>query len=272
MTTKPYEEVVARATPEEMVKPVGTIHAAATAAADVYGRAEVEKHAQATLDAWVAQLKEQTRQYTRKAMALAAIRPQAMITGGETPEAAIWSGNAPYPWFDLYCAGPFQWAPEEAYLPHKVIQVNDWAYMLGTLWRNPAPINYIAGNPSAADLLSALNFSVWFECMNLTTVADGPDFRPSPPLPTPIGGGFVNGFVALIPPGTFPTPPEGKPHLYEINLTVDATGPGPVPAALPFSGFATWIWDPDLEPAFSLRPERLPHWHYDVPARFLVHS
>jgi hypothetical protein len=274
MPAKIHEEVVAKAPPEEgMIRPIGTVRAAAAAAAEVYAREEMEKHAQATLDAWVAILKEQTRLYTRKMMAQAAKRPEVMAAGGEGPEAAFWSGNAPYPWFDLYFSGPYQWSPSaNVYMPQKVIQVNDWAYLLGTLWRNPAPINFISGNPSAADMLSALNFSVWFELVNLTTVADGPDFLPYRPLPIPIGGGFVNGFFAWIPPGTFPTPPEGKPHLYEVNLTVDATGPGPVPAALPFSGFATWIFDPDSQPAFYDIPAQGPHWHYDVPARFLVHS
>ena len=259
-------EVVARAAPE-MTKPAGMVRAAAVAAAEAYAQNEVEKHAQAILDAWVAQLKEQTRIFNRQVMA-----PKAPATG-ETAEIGFWShGSPPYSWFDLYFSGPYQWAPGSAYLPNKVIRVDEPAFFLGTLWRNPAPINYILGNPSAAEMTAALNFSIWFEGVNMTTVSDGPDFVPYFPLPMPIGGDSVIGFFAYIPPNVFPKPPEGKPHLYEINLTADVTGPGPVAAGLPFSGFANWIYDPDLEPSFLYQPEQGPHWKYDIPARFLVHS
>lgn len=271
MTTKSHEEVVTKAAPGELTSPVGMVRAAAMAAAETYAPNEVEKHAQVITDAWVSQLKEQTRVYTRQIMMQAAQIPQA----GEGPETAFWSGPAatPYSWFDLLMAGPFQLiAGTGAFQPHKVIQVNDWAFLLGALWRNPAPINNIPSNPSAAALTAAYSFSVCFEGVNLTNVTNGPDFLPSIPLPTPIGGGPVNGFFALIPPATFPAPLEGKPDLYEINLTADVTGPGAVTAALPFSGFATWMLDPDLEPPFLSRTGQPAHWHYDTPIRFLVHS
>lgn len=274
MPPKNQEEFVTRAAPGEMTRPTGMVRAAAMAAAETFGPDEVDKHAQTILDAWVAQLKEQTRIYTRKVMAQAAQTSQ----GGEGVETAFWSGPAaaPYSWFDLLFAGPFQIPiPDPAmqtFLPHKVIRFDNWAFLLGALWRNPTPINYILNNPSAAQMTSAFNFKIKFECINLSTVADGPDFLPLIPLPEPIGGGPVDGFIALIPPLTFPEPPQGEPNLYEVNLTADVTGPGVVAAGLPFTGFATWMWDPDLEPPFLFQPVQGPHWHYDVPARFLVHA
>lgn len=278
MPAKIQEEVLAKAPPEEgTVRPFGTVRAAAAAAAEAYAPNEVEKHAQAILDAWVAQLKEKTRVYARQVMMQAAqVHP-----GGEGAETAFYSGPiaAPYSWFDLVMAGPFQVVagPDGPFQPNKVIRVDEWSFMLGALWRNPLPVLFDPTSPSAAALTAAYDFKVWFEAINLTTVEDGPDFEPFLPLPSPIGGGPVDGFFALIPPDTFPAPASGKPHLYEINLTADVTGPGAVTAGLPFSGFATWIWDPDLElgfsplPWFTPRPEQGPHWHYDVPARFLVH-
>lgn len=269
MATKNPDEVIAKAAPEEGVsKSMGTVRAAAAAAAEVFGKDEVEKHAQAIAEAWVARLKEQTREYTRYAMAAS----QRAAAGGEGAEIGFWSGGFPYPWFDLYMAGPYQFAPSSfAYLPHKIIRVDEWAYLVGVLWRNPAPINYIVGNPSAADMMAALNFSAVFESIDLTNVANGPDFGPFTFGGGPIGGGFINYFYALIPPNTFPAPLQGKPTLYEVNLTVDVTGPGIVPATLPFSGFATWQFDPDLQPP-SLVPGAPPALKHDVPARFLVHS
>lgn len=259
-----------------MIKSMDTVRAAAAAAAEAYAPDEVEKHAQVILDAWVAKLKEQTREYTRVAMAQAARKPEALAQGGVQAELAGPISTAPllptYAWFDLFCAGPFQFAPGAAFLPHKVIQVTEFAFMLGVLWRNPAPINFIPGNPTAAAMMAALNFSAWFEGINLTNVTNGPDFGPFPqPQPGPIGGGFINTFFAIMPPGTFPAPPQGRPHLYELNMTVDVTGPGIVPATLPFSGFATWQFDPDTTPP-TLLPGTAPTFKQDVPCRFLVHS
>jgi hypothetical protein len=249
-----------------VVKAAGMVRAAATAAAETFAPDEMEKHAQVIADAWAAKLKEQTREYTRYAMGQAVAQTQ----GGEGAElAGITSGTPPYAWFDLYYAGPFQFAPGAAFLPHKVIRVTEDAFMIGVLWRNPAPINFIIGNPTAADMMAALNFSVWFESVNLTNVSNGPDFGPF--VFSPMGGGFINAFVVPIPGSTFPAPPQGRAHLYEINMTVDVTGPGIVPATLPFSGFATWQFDPDSQPP-TLLPGTTPTLKQDIPARFLIHS
>jgi hypothetical protein len=270
MTTKTREEVIAKAKPTEGMPSMGTVRAAANAAAEVYAQDEMEKHAQVILDAWVAKLKEQTRVYTRATMAQVARASEPVAAGGEEAELAGITSTAPflppYAWFDLFCAGPFQFAPGAAFLPHKVIRAGEPSFMLGVLWRNPAPINFIVGNPSAADMMAALNFSVWFETVNLTSVTDGPDFGPF--VFSPIGGGFINAFFA---PLTFAAPPSGKPNLYEVNMTVDVTGPGIVPATLPFSGFATWQFDPDFQPP-TLVPGTIPSFKQDIPARFLVHS
>ena len=275
MPAKIREEVVAKAAPEEdMIQPTDTVREAAYAAAETYAPDEVEKHAQVILDAWVAKVKEQTREYTRDAMARVNQKRETVAQGGAgIAELAGPISTAPllptYAWFDLFCAGPFQFAPGAAFLPHKVINVTEISFMLGILWRNPAPINFIPGNPAAAAVMAALDFTVWFEGMNLTTVTNEGDLGPF--VFSPIGGGFINAFFALITPGALPVPPQGKPNLYELNMTVDVTGPGLVPATLPFSGYATWQFDPDGTPP-TLLPGTVPTLKQDVPTRFLVHS
>lgn len=287
MPAKAKEEVYAHAAPDEgaaLAMPVGTVRAAAEAAAEAFGPDEVDKHAQAILDAWEVKLKEQTREYTRRAMALAR-GEKAMAGGGRLEMAGAIgqpAGLPPYPWFDLLAVGPFQpvpaagpppFPPAGPFLPHRVIRAAEPAFMLGALWRNPAGINWDAFNPAAAAVMSALNFTVQFEVVNLTSVSNGPDLAPV--VLAPIGGGFLNVFVVPIPAGFFPAPPQGKPTLYEIHMTVDATGPGPAAATLPFSGFSTWVFDPDgataIAPPFIL-PGVAPGYRFDVPARILVHS
>jgi hypothetical protein len=252
----------------------GSIRQAARAAAETFAPDEIEKHAQAIMDAWKARLEVHTKAYTRSMLARAA-KPKQVLEAGHTtlPEN-------PYTWFNLMCAGPYQWTPNFGFLPNKIVRYNEWAYMLACIWRNPEGVNWDPYSMSAAQIMSAYNFQVWFECVNLTTVSDGPDLGPF--NFAPIGGGYLTLFQVLMPPGTFPTPASGRAHLYEINMTMDVTGPGSWIAGGPLSGFATWIFDPDLEqeipapvpPYWPSEPtsEKPAHWHYDIPVRFLVHA
>jgi len=252
----------------------GTVRAAAEEAAEVYAPDEVEKHAQAIGEAWVALLNERTRTYARRAKAMAR---------GEGLEAAEPVAAGGYVWWNLLLAGPFQPTPPDAapFLPHKIIQAGEPAFMLAVMWRNPNPID---GQPlSASTVMSAYDYTIWCETLNLTDVTNGPDFGP---ITATFGAGAF-GFLNLhVIPITFPAPPEGKANLYEMNLTVDISGPVP---GLPFAGFATWVFDPDAEAAFGNpfcvgwdpdigwvcipsvpgAPAGLQH---DTPARFLVYT
>ena len=116
-------------------------------------------------------------------------------------------------------------------------------------------------------VMSAFNLNIWLETINLTNVVDGPDFGPI--VFAPLGGGFLNLFFVPI---AFPAPPQGKPHLYEMNLLADVAGPVP---GLPFAGYSTWVFDPDFEPPIFppfIRPGVAPHWDYDKAARFMVYT
>jgi hypothetical protein len=243
-----------------------TVAEAAQAAADAYAPEEVEKHAQAIADAWESKLKEQTRIYQKR------------FTEASKPEAAgpITLHPQPYQWWNLLMAGPFQQvAPLGPFLPSKIIRIGEPAFMVFALWRNPGPIPG-GPNPSAAQIMSPFQFSVWGETINLSTVQNGPDLGP---ITGTFGGGFINIFTSLIPAGFFPAPPDGKPYLFEMNGTVDIIGPGV--GLPPFAGFSTWVLDPDSELPFAIPflpgvgpvfvPGVGPRLQHDTPARFLVY-
>ncbi len=226
----------------------GTVSAAAVAAAAEY-EGEVEKQAEVIKEAWEAKLKEQSKKYMMAAAKQADVSKLAAgpVTGG-------------YLWWDLIVAGPYQVVtPGGPLLPRKIIQAGEFAFLLGALWRNPVPV---VPGLSAAMLMAPYSFSVWFESGNLTTWSNGPDFGP-------IAGNFGPGNLNLfLVPIAFPAPPEGKPNLYEINMTADlTTTPG-----LPFAGYSTWMYDPDTEPPFLGRPGVGPQWQHDIPVRVLVYT
>lgn len=268
------EYAVAAPEPVAKVAVGGSIRQAARAAAETFAPDEVHKHAQAIIDAWRARLQVRTKEYTRLMLAEVA-KPKPVL---ETGYVSL--PGQPYTWFDLMCAGPYKYTPTGGFLPNKVIRYDQDAFMVGCIWRNEAGLNWDPFSPSALENMSGWNFDVWFECVNLTTVSDGPDIGPI--TFAPLGAENPKVFEVQMPANTFPAPDSGRAHLYEINMTIDVTGPGDTVAGLPFSGFATWIFDPDLEqeipvpvpPYWPSEPtsEKLPHWHYDIPVRFLVHA
>ncbi|MDJ0693010.1 hypothetical protein [Mastigocoleus sp. MO_188.B34] len=207
-------------------------------------------------------LTKQTDEYTKRAMAM------ARGEGLEIAEPISIGGPVPYPWFNVILAGPFQpLLPGGPFLPQKVIRAGEPAFMIGIVWRNPVGVNWDPTAPQANVLMAAYNLRVWLETCNVTTCGNGPDFGPI--NFAPLGGGFLNGFIQPI---NFPVPQQGRPNLYEMNLTADVSGPV---GGLPFAGYATWVFNPDLEPAIFppfIRPGVPPHWDYDKPARFLVYT
>ncbi len=248
-----------------------TVAEAASAAAEMYTRDEFEKHASFIAEAWGAKIKKQTNLYVQKALALS--RGERLEEAGPvTPTLPV-----AYPWWNILLAGPFQPGaptPGGPYLPHKIFRAAEPAFMIGGIWMNPAPINWGPPGPSAADMMGALNLSIRLETINLTSVTNGPD--PAPVLMAPIGAqpgpAFFKTFVVPVGGGFFPAPPNGQPHLYELNCTADVTGPV---LGLPFAGFSTWLFDPDFEPAIfppPLMPGVPQMWQHDIPARFLVYT
>lgn len=241
-----------------------SIAAAAQEAATIFAPDEIEKHANVLMDAWGSILKKRTDEYTKQAMSMA--QGEGLEIGEPISPGAF---GIPYPWFDVLLAGPFQplGGAGGPFLPQKIIAAGEPAFMLGAVWRNPACVNWLCPSPSAATLMSPINLRIWLETCNVTTCTNGPDFGPI--NFDPLGPGFLNLFFV---PLNFPIPPEGRPNLYEMNATADASGPV---AGLPFAGYSTWIFDPDLQPPIFpplLRPGVPPHWDYDKPARFMVYK
>jgi hypothetical protein len=241
--------------------------AAATLAAETYGKDEVERHAQVIGDAWKARLQEQTKRYLQRYLRVAA---GGRVNGegieeedGEQTEAAepvTVIGGLLYPWWNILLAGPFQLGLTGPFLPSKIIRYGEPAFMLAALWRNPAPL---AGGPSAAAIMSPFTCRLYLETVNLTNVTNGPDFGP---FDVVFGGGFVN--VVFISLTGFAAPAQGRPTLYEMHAVADILGPGV--GLPPFAGFSTWLFDPDYEPPFfaPAAPGGLQH---DQPARFAIY-
>lgn len=280
MASTAAEEVVVKATPLE----ARSVARAAEEAADKYEAGDLDHHAEAISKAWEALLKEQTKQYGKQLAGVTAQMTKARTAGTEAAEPIIVVGGVPYQWWNLLLAGPFQLGvPYGPFMPTKIIRANEPSFAIVALWRNPFPL---AGGPSAAAMMAGLSYRVNLATINLSTVTSGPAFQqPAGPVPAMFGGGFVNLWTFTFPPGTFGTPPQGAPHLFEMNATVDVVSPAgapPLPIGLPpFAGFATWVLDPDLEPPFffpsipGVGPVFIPgvgkHLQHEIPCRLLVY-
>jgi hypothetical protein len=212
-------------------------------------------------NSYEAMFKDRTEAYVKKCIEL---RKE-----GPGPEFAQPIGPVfpPYPWWNIFLIGPIQITPGGPifgpFLPSKVIDPNNPAWFIVGLWRNPGPIDWVAGNVAACVVMNPLNYQINFELVNLTTVTDGPD------LP-PINGNFANAPICfeffIIPMIGLPAPQEGKPDLYNLYATVDIVG-----QAMPMAGAASWIFDPDTEPGWMFFPPQWPQWRHGRPVEFLVY-
>ena len=255
--------------------PVGIIREAALTAAERFAPDEVEKHAQAIGEAWMQKLNQQAKVHRKQIQAIAG-EVGLEATDIETP--------AGYTWWNLLLAGPFQ-APAVGgpFQPSKVIQAVGPAFMLAVIRRNPNPIPGTL--ISASTLMAPLQYTLTLQTINLTTVANGPDFGP---ITATFGAGIFGFLNFHIIPMNFAVPPQGLPNLYEANMLVDISGPVP---GMPFAGFNTWILDPDAEPAIGANtgfwiwasslgglvyvpglPGGASGLQFDTPARFLVYT
>lgn len=224
--------------------------------------AEIPAEIKKQMEAYAGVFKDRTDAYVKKGLELAKQGP-----GPEFAQPVSGFPWLPYPWWDLLLIGPIQLVgapPGGPFRPSKVITPGNPAWMIAGLWRNPAPINWVLGTPSACQTLNGREFQINFEVVNLTSVSQGPDLAP-------INDTFANApnctqwFAVEL--ENLPTPAQAKPDLYNLYGTVDIIG-----ADQPFAGAASWILDPDIEPAWMLRPGVGWHWHYDVPAQFLCYT
>lgn len=237
---------------------ISSVRQAAEAAAEVYEANEIDKHAAALIDAWSLKLKEQTRSYVKQATLMARSARQE-IAGPINPSTPL------YPYWGLFMAGPFQplGGANGPFLPHKIIKAGEPAFMLYALWRNPGCMNWLCPAPSACELMSGWDAQIWMRTGNLTNWTPGQAFGPYNIKLGNYSSCSEFGYVPL----NFPTPPNGQPDLYEINATVDITGPG----AVSFAGFSTWAYDPDFD-ALSPFLSTTPHWQFETPMRFMVYT
>lgn len=226
--------------------PAGTTcREAAEAAAEMFDTSEIEKHAEVIGEAWKTKLLEYSRTYIKQ---LAALTRAAQTNGnGETKEAAepiSFFLGIPYQWWNLMLAGPFQpVAPLGPFAPQKIIRHGEPAFLLAAFWRNPAPLPF-GPNPSAAQIMSPYTCRLRLEGINLSDVANGPDFVDT----FAFGPGNINIRAIVLPTAAFTPPTDGNPKLWEFNATADILGQGP--GLPPFAGFATAVYDPDIEPPF----------------------
>jgi len=235
-----------------------TVAEAASVAAEMYAPEEMEEHAQVMIDAWRARLAEQNKIYARRVRELSREQP-------EIAEPISLFGL--YAWWNLLLAGPFQiLQPNGPFLPHKIIKHGEPAFFLAALWRNPLGINFDPTSPSAATVMTKWTFSLILQTINLTSVTDGPDLPPGWPLVSTFSPGNID--ILFIPIAGLPAPRQGKPDLYEANMTVDIVAPF---GAIPFAGYSTWVLDPDNEPPFLFVPPQGPRLQHDIPARFMVY-
>jgi hypothetical protein len=225
--------------------------------------AELEAAAQPIIESLQTQITQLTNEYTKKASELAKGKGD---TQGLTDSRTLPYYAPAYNWWDMYMAGPYQPIPGGAagpFSPSKIIRAGEPAFMICVLWRNPAPIGWAYSGPSAATVMSPYNVQIRLESINLSTVQNGPDFVP--PALT-FGPGFLN--FLIVPLSGFSVPPQGRPNLFEINMTADVTGPG---AGLPFAGYSTWLLNPDNDLPFFFLPGSPAGLRHDVPARVLVY-
>lgn len=226
--------------------------------------AHLPQELQAYADNLLADMKRKTQAYVKKAMQLHKQGPPPAELSPEIAQPI--TGRWPfYPWWNIFLVGPIQvLGPAHAgpFRPSKIISYENDAYMLAFVWRNPVGVNWDSTAPSACQLLNGRKFQINFEVVNLTSVSEGPDLEKIEDA-FPNAPDCIQLYARKI--ENFPKPDQGKPHLYNLYATIDITE-----AEQPMAGFATWIYDPDIEPRWWFFPTVYPQYQYDQPAQFMV--
>lgn len=214
--------------------------------------AELVERYESILDAYTAKLKDRIDLNIKKAIELREKGPQPGLEIAEPYSGPL------YKWWDLFVIGPIQNITTPPYLPHKIIAAGEPAFFLVFVVKNPLPSP--GPGPSALTLMNGRPFDINAEMVNLTLVADGPDIN----MPGVFNGAMIQPYLLVF---NAPAPAQGKPHLYEVNITLDVNDP----FSQPIAGFATTFLDIDVDPGFPVGP---PHgWQVKVeqPVRFLAY-
>ncbi|MGH9838851.1 MAG: hypothetical protein ACREEM_08715 [Blastocatellia bacterium] len=218
---------------------------------DIEVPAEVLDRVRNFVDGYTASLEAKIEAYAQSMSGVKTEAGEPVLPGG-------------YQYWNIMSLGPFQaFGPVGPYRPSKIIAAGELAWMSAAVAINPLPGP--GGSLPGTTVLGSRPWRLRFETINLSTVSNGPDatFIGTFSGPAPILSVFTWFFV--------PGDPGINPNLYETNVTIDITNP-----AQPFAGFATWHFDPDLEPGFLTPvgplPPVGPRLEHDIPARYLVYK
>jgi hypothetical protein len=185
-------------------------------------------------------------------------------------------GGIPYQFFDLIAVGPFQPIGSGPFRPNRIIRAGEPAFLIAAVWRNPTPLGFTPGNPSAADVMAGQSFTILGQTVNVSNVTAGPNLGP---VTGTFGAGFTNFFVLPIP--SVPPPGDGSPRLLDITLTIDVRS---VAQGLPpFAGYASQWLQLDTEPPFVFPyipgvggpivvPGLVPGFVRDIPVRVMIYE
>lgn len=223
-------------------------------------------------------LERGTTRYRDQTTRLQAEQQRQRGAGGtaELAEPTAVFGGFPYQFFDLIAVGPFQFVGPGPFRPSRIVRTGEPAFLLAAVWRNPTPLGFTPGNPSAADVMAGQPFVIRGQTVNVNDVINGPDLGP---VNGTFGGGFTDFFFLLIP--SVPAPPDGSPLLLDITLTIDVRS---VASGLPpFAGYASQWLQLDQEPPFVFPfipfvggpivvPGLVPSFVQDIPVRVMIYT
>jgi hypothetical protein len=172
----------------------------------------------------------------------------------------------PEGWWNLYAYGPLQdpIGIPAPLLPHQVIKVGEYAYVVTVLLLNDFLI--LSPGTTAADVLSnfALPFEVRYQTGNLTTWTLGQaDMNV-----VHSGAGFnlvpqTNDYYDVL------VIEAREPGLYEMNISARILGAtSPFANSPQFAGYARAVFDFDPDLFIS----DAPGWQFDLPIRFQIYE
>lgn len=218
--------------------------------------AEVPDEAQAWMERQNARLTRRVEEYMD--------RLEATQNGRVVEEAGAEAGEVTvgtYVGLDVLAYSPIQSVFPPPYEPHKVIRGGEQAVIWALMFINPA-VDVSQGFAIPATVqLGGRSFRVRCEHIDLTNVANGPDFTFTGTLGSPAPSLTWFPFVFTAPD------PGVNPRLMEANITVDITD-----MAQPWAAFATWHFDIESDPGFLGVPSVPPQLQHDIPMRYLVYS
>ncbi|GEM_PF-5787463 len=165
-------------------------------------------------------------------------------------------GTFGYKFWDVFAVGPVQFGMPP-FKPNKIVAGGEAVWFLVSVVTNPLPVG--PGLPSATQLVAGRPYRLRLQSLNLTNVTSGPAVSFNSIFPGVPSQTFLLGL-------SFQMPLQGRPELYEINVTADVTDN----TQQPMAAFATHMFDIDADPGFpNPVPPQNAHMHIEQPMRIL---